>query len=75
MIITLYKVSFSKDKRIWGRWGTFVVVSKIAFNCNFFVGHFEHPPYSEDTRRSAYHVRALEIFRLKQVKCLQNIIN
>lgn len=30
-------------------------------------GHFEHPPYSEDTMRSAYHVRALEIFRLKQI--------
>lgn len=30
-------------------------------------GHYEHPPYNEDTKRSAYHVRALEIFRLKQL--------
>lgn len=30
-------------------------------------GHFEHPPYNEDTKRSCYHVRNLEVFRLKQV--------
>lgn len=30
-------------------------------------GHFEKPPYSEQTLRSVYHVRNLEVFRLKQV--------
>ena len=33
-------------------------------------GHFECPPYSEDTKRSAYHVRSCDIFRLKQVRCV-----
>ncbi|XP_071493335.1 lariat debranching enzyme A-like [Diadema antillarum] len=31
-------------------------------------GHFERPPYSPDEMRSAYHVRNLEVFRLKQVQ-------
>lgn len=31
-------------------------------------GHFECPPYNEDTKRSAYHVRQLDAFRLKQLK-------
>lgn len=31
-------------------------------------GHFEHPPYNNDTKRSCYHVRNLEVFRLKQLK-------
>ncbi|XP_043476735.1 lariat debranching enzyme [Leptopilina heterotoma] len=30
-------------------------------------GHFEKPPYSEQTLRSVYHVRNLEVFRLKQL--------
>ena len=31
-------------------------------------GHFERPPYSTSTMRSAYHVRELEAYRLKQLK-------
>lgn len=31
-------------------------------------GHFEHPPYTKDTIRSAYHVRNIEVFKLKQLK-------
>lgn len=31
-------------------------------------GHFERPPYSPDEMRSAYHVRNLEAFRLKQIQ-------
>ena len=34
-------------------------------------GHFECPPYSEDTKRSAYHVRSCDIFRLKQVRSVE----
>jgi lariat debranching enzyme len=34
---------------------------------DYLKGHFEAPPYSEDTKRSVYHVRNLEVFRLKQV--------
>ncbi|XP_051163383.1 lariat debranching enzyme isoform X2 [Leptopilina boulardi] len=30
-------------------------------------GHFEKPPYTEQTIRSVYHVRNLEVFRLKQL--------
>ncbi|XP_063237675.1 lariat debranching enzyme isoform X2 [Bacillus rossius redtenbacheri] len=35
---------------------------------DYMKGHFERPPYSEDSKRSAYHVRHLEVFRLKQVQ-------
>lgn len=31
-------------------------------------GHFECPPYNESTKRSVYHVRSLEVFRLKQLR-------
>ncbi|XP_069589657.1 lariat debranching enzyme [Ranitomeya imitator] len=31
-------------------------------------GHFEHPPYTNDTMRSAYHVRNIEVFKLKQLQ-------
>lgn len=34
---------------------------------DYFKGHFERPPYTEDTKRSVYHIRNLETFRLKQV--------
>lgn len=30
-------------------------------------GHFEKVPYSDDAKRSVYHVRNLEVFRLKQL--------
>ena len=33
-------------------------------------GHFEHPPYNDNTRRSCYHVRNVDIFRLRQVRRL-----
>ncbi|RZF35555.1 hypothetical protein LSTR_LSTR014547 [Laodelphax striatellus] len=35
---------------------------------DYMRGHFERPPYSEDTKRSVYHIRNLEVFRLKQMK-------
>ena len=31
-------------------------------------GHYEWPPYTNDTMRSAYHVRELDVFRLAQLK-------
>lgn len=34
---------------------------------DFNKGHYEHPPYSEESKRSAYHIRNLDIFRLKQL--------
>jgi len=38
-------------------------------NYSFFnvPGHFECPPYNQQTIRSAYHVRNIEVFKLKQV--------
>ncbi|XP_014260993.1 lariat debranching enzyme A [Cimex lectularius] len=35
---------------------------------DFHKGRFEAPPYSEQTKRSVYHVRNLDVFRMKQVK-------
>ncbi|XP_063984730.1 lariat debranching enzyme [Diachasmimorpha longicaudata] len=34
---------------------------------HYFKGHFELPPYNDSTLRSVYHIRNLEIFRLKQL--------
>ena len=34
---------------------------------DYLKGHFEKSPYNADTSRSVYHVRNLEVFRLKQV--------
>ncbi|XP_069108816.1 lariat debranching enzyme-like [Argopecten irradians] len=34
---------------------------------DFTKGHFEHPPYNEESKRAAYHIRNLEVFRLKQL--------
>ncbi|KAF7655657.1 hypothetical protein LDENG_00052590 [Lucifuga dentata] len=31
-------------------------------------GHHEFPPYNPDTLRSIYHIRNIEVFRLKQIK-------
>ncbi len=45
-------------------WFVFVGIYK---GFDFFKGHFEFSPYTEDTKRSVYHVRQLEVFRLKQL--------
>ncbi len=34
---------------------------------DYLRGHFESPPYSEGSVRSVYHIRNLEVFRLKQL--------
>ncbi|VDL28501.1 unnamed protein product [Hymenolepis diminuta] len=34
---------------------------------DYSLGHYEHPPYSEATKRSVYHIRNLEVFRLSQI--------
>ncbi|VDN97317.1 unnamed protein product [Rodentolepis nana] len=34
---------------------------------DYSLGHYEHPPYCEATKRSVYHIRNLEVFRLSQV--------
>ncbi|XP_062572881.1 lariat debranching enzyme A-like [Saccostrea cucullata] len=30
-------------------------------------GHFEHVPYDNETKRTVYHVRSFDVFRLKQI--------
>ncbi|NP_001085701.1 lariat debranching enzyme A isoform X1 [Xenopus laevis] len=43
-------------------------ISGIFKSHDYRKGHFERPPYSKDTVRSAYHVRSIEVFKLKQLK-------
>ncbi|XP_045178356.2 lariat debranching enzyme A-like [Mercenaria mercenaria] len=43
-------------------------MSGIYKSKDYMKGHFEHPPYCEDSKRSAYHIRNFDVFRLKQVK-------
>ncbi len=38
-------------------------------------GHYEMPPYSNDTMRSVYHVREFEVFKLKQVPLLLLVLS
>ncbi|EEC15191.1 RNA lariat debranching enzyme, putative, partial [Ixodes scapularis] len=43
-------------------------ISGIYKGPDYMKGHFEVPPYNESTKRSAYHLRNIEIFRLRQVR-------
>lgn len=43
------------------------LISGIYKKHNYRRCHYEFPPYTEDTKRSVYHVRELEVFRLKQL--------
>ncbi|KAH8380598.1 hypothetical protein KR009_011616 [Drosophila setifemur] len=42
-------------------------ISGIYKGHDYLRGHHEFPPYTPETCRSVYHVRQLEVFRLKQV--------
>lgn len=43
---------------------------------NSISGHFELPPYSQETLRSVYHIRNIDVFKLKQVNlCNVKCIN
>tara|TARA_B110001452_G_C15236869_1_gene428255 strand:+ start:1468 stop:2790 length:1323 start_codon:yes stop_codon:yes gene_type:complete len=43
-------------------------VSGIYNSRHFHMGHFEKPPYDDDSLRSAYHVRELEVLRMLQLR-------
>ncbi|CAH8567726.1 unnamed protein product [Dicrocoelium dendriticum] len=43
-------------------------ISGIFKQHDYTMGHYEHPPYSESSKRSVYHVRNLEVFRLGQLR-------
>jgi hypothetical protein len=42
-------------------------LSGIFDDRDYRMGHFEHPPFSESSMRSAYHVREYEVAQLNQV--------
>lgn len=46
-------------------------ISGIYYGYDYFKGHHESPPYDQNSIRSVYHYRQLEIFRLQQVS--QNV--
>lgn len=43
-------------------------ISGIYKGNDYLKGHFEKSPYNENSKRSVYHIRNLEVFRLKQIK-------
>eukprot|EP00092_Neocalanus_flemingeri_P002869 GFUD01003067.1.p1 GENE.GFUD01003067.1~~GFUD01003067.1.p1 ORF type:complete len:534 (-),score=131.91 GFUD01003067.1:157-1701(-) len=42
-------------------------LSGIYKGFDYLNGHFEKPPYDDNTIRSAYHIRNVDVFRLKQL--------
>ena len=63
--------------RIGGLSGIYKVTVRDCFSLSnvlppqgrdYLLGHFEKPPYDDNSCRSAYHIRNLEIFRLKQLE-------
>lgn len=42
-------------------------ISGIYKGYNFHKGRHEFSPYNDDTKRSVYHIRKLDVFRLKQI--------
>lgn len=46
---------------------TIAGISGIYKGYNFHKGRHEFSPYSEETKRSVYHIRKLDVFRLKQM--------
>jgi len=43
-------------------------LSGIFKSKDYYKGQYEKVPFSEDSKRSCYHIRALDVYRLKQVK-------
>lgn len=43
-------------------------LSGIFKGVDYMKGHHEKSPYSENSKRSVYHIRNVEVFRLKQVR-------
>ncbi|XP_022905368.1 lariat debranching enzyme [Onthophagus taurus] len=48
-------------------------ISGIYKGRDYMKGHYEKPPYNDNSMRSVYHIRNLEIFRLKQLSRPLNI--
>lgn len=43
-------------------------LSGIFKGVDYMKGHHERSPYNENSKRSVYHIRNIEVFRLKQVR-------
>lgn len=43
-------------------------LSGIYKSRDYLKGHYEKAPYTDDTKRSVYHIRNLEVFRLQQLQ-------
>ncbi|XP_046397253.1 lariat debranching enzyme [Ischnura elegans] len=43
-------------------------ISGIYKGKDYYKGHYEKPPYSEESKRSAYHIRNVEVFRVRQMQ-------
>ena len=43
-------------------------LSGIYKGYNYCKGRFEKPPYDKNTLRSVYHIRNIDVFRLKQLR-------
>lgn len=43
-------------------------ISGIFKGHDYHKTHFEKPPYDNNTKRSVYHVRSIDVFRLKQIQ-------
>ena len=39
---------------------------------HYYCGHYEIPPFSEDTMRSIYHIRELEVFQMMHIRKLND---
>jgi len=48
-------------------------ISGIYKSNDYMRGRHEKQPYTEQTKRSIYHIRQLEVFRLKQVN-INNLV-
>ncbi|KAL3307764.1 lariat debranching enzyme, partial [Cichlidogyrus casuarinus] len=51
-----------------------VGISGIYKHHDYNLGHFEHPPYTESSKRSAYHTRNFEVFRLMKIQKRVDIV-
>ncbi|CAK9293478.1 unnamed protein product [Gordionus sp. m RMFG-2023] len=62
-----------------GNWHQIIIriagISGIYKKQDYNIGHFERPPLNEDTKRSIYHIRNLDVYRLSLLDTSINPIN
>ena len=75
---TTIKVSFPPKHNSLVQYTLHFLHSSLLSLCStlcalYSTGHLEHPPYTSNSRVTAYHVRALEVLRLRQVRARVDI--